>query len=97
MTSALSGKQTFEFKPLFDVILADLRAKESWKGDQEMLRLRVYEKLQNFVQGGMVKKEGKVYQGSPSGMKALRLQIQTWHLETANRLTASRELAKAKA
>jgi hypothetical protein len=37
-----------------------------------MLRLRAYEKLQNLVARGMVKKNGKKYRGLPSALaKAL--------------------------
>jgi hypothetical protein len=36
-----------------------------------MLRLRAYEKLQNLVSRGMVKKSGKKYRGLASLAKAL--------------------------
>jgi len=38
-------------------------------GGEEMLRLRAYEKLQNFVQAGMVKKVGKEYRGVGSAIE----------------------------
>lgn len=52
----LSGKDHFEFKPLFTLIYANLRARNLSSGGEEMLRLRVYEKLQSLVSRGMVNK-----------------------------------------
>lgn len=59
----LSKKASFEFKPLFEIVHANLRARNMASGGEEMLRLRAYEKLQNLVQGGVVKKTGKSYRG----------------------------------
>ena len=36
-----------------------------------MLRLRTYEKLQNLVSRGMVKKDGKTYKGIPKLLATL--------------------------
>jgi hypothetical protein len=52
----LSSKASFEFKPLFTLVHANLLAKKSASGGEEMLRLRTYEKLQSLVGRGMVKK-----------------------------------------
>ena len=52
----LSGKTSFEFKPLFEIVHSNLKARNYAGGGDEMLRLRVYEQLQNFVSQGMVKK-----------------------------------------
>ena len=65
----LSKKDAFEFKSLFDVVHANLRAKNAASGGEEMLRLRLYEKLQNFVQAGFAKKTGKEYRGVPKGIE----------------------------
>ncbi len=66
----LSGKGSFEFKPLFDIVHENLRAKNAVSGGEEMLRLRTYEKLQALVGQGMVKKTitkaVKRYQGLAS-------------------------------
>ena len=66
----LSGSTSFEFKPLFDIVHANLRARKSVSGGEEMLRLRAYEKLQSLVSRGMVKKTitkaGKHYRGLAS-------------------------------
>ena len=40
-------------------------------GDEEMLRLRAYEKLQNLVARGAVRKNGKKYKGLSSGLAAV--------------------------
>jgi hypothetical protein len=67
---ALSGPLSFEFKPLFEIVHANLRARKSASGGEEMLRLRTYEKLQSLVSQGMVRKTitkaGKKYQGLAS-------------------------------
>ena len=54
LVAVLSSRASFEFKPLFDVILLNLRARNAASGGEEMLRLRVYEKLQGLVSQGAV-------------------------------------------
>ncbi len=72
LVAALSAKSTsFEFKQLFDVVHERLKARNAASGGEEMLRLRAYEKLQNLVSRGMVKKAGKKYKGLASISKAL--------------------------
>ena len=63
LASVLSSRSSFEFKELFDVVHENLRARNAASGGEEMLRLRAYEKLQNLVARGMVKKDGKKYKG----------------------------------
>jgi hypothetical protein len=63
LVAALSGSKSYEFKALFSVIHAALRARKAAGGGEEMLRLRTYEKLQNLVRAGQVKKTGKKYKG----------------------------------
>lgn len=63
LVSVLSRKSSFEFKQLFDIVHENLRARNAASGGEEMLRLRAYEKLQNLVTRGMVKKTGKKYRG----------------------------------
>ena len=55
LVAVLSRRASFEFKELFD-------------GGEEMLRLRAYEKLQNLVARGAVRKNGKKYKGLPSSL-----------------------------
>ncbi|MEI6352062.1 MAG: hypothetical protein WCP06_13270 [Verrucomicrobiota bacterium] len=66
LVSVLSRKSTFEFKQLFDIVHENLRARNAASGGEEMLRLRAYEKLQNLVARGVVKKTGKKYKGLAS-------------------------------
>jgi len=70
LVAALSRKASFEFKPLFEVVHTNLRARNSASGGEEMLRLRAYEKLQNLVSLGKVKKTGKKYRGVLSKLTA---------------------------
>lgn len=70
LVAILSRRATFEFKQLFDVVHENLRARNAASGGEEMLRLRAYEKLQNLVARGAVKKTGKKYKGSPAALAA---------------------------
>lgn len=69
LAAVLSQKTPFEFKALFDIVHTNLRARNMASGGEEMLRLRLYEKLQNFVQAGFAKKVGKEYRGVPKGIE----------------------------
>jgi hypothetical protein len=68
LAAVLSKKASFEFKALFLIVHANLKARNAASGGEEMLRLRAYEKLQNLVQAGIVKKTGKEYQGVTAGL-----------------------------
>ncbi len=63
LARVLSEGEAFEFKPLFLIIHAKLKARNAAGGGEEMLRLRSYEKLQILVAGGIVTKMGKQYRG----------------------------------
>ena len=67
----LSQKGTYEFKKLFEVVYDNLRGRNAANGGQEMLRLRAYEKLQNLVFSGAVKKDGKIYTGNSVALAAI--------------------------
>ena len=82
LVAAFSSKATFEFKPLFDIIFLKLQARNAAGGGEEMLRLRAYEKLQNLVARGMVRKTGKKYKGLPSAL-AKALLPPNGHIPTA--------------
>ena len=56
LVAVLSSKSSFEFKPLFELIQQNLQARNLANGSEEMLRLRAYEKLQQLVAQGAVKK-----------------------------------------
>jgi hypothetical protein len=89
LVSVLSGKASLEFKPLFDIVHANLRARNSASGGEEMLRLRTYEKLQHLVQQGQVKKTGKEYKGVTAAILELGLKMKAFRAEVAGRATAS--------
>ena len=72
LASVLSSRTTYEFKELFEVVHANLRSRNAASGGEEMLRLRAYEKLQNLVARGMVKKDGKKYKGVPKQLATLQ-------------------------
>lgn len=74
LVAVLTQKSSFEFKQLFDVVHENLRARNAASGGEEMLRLRAYEKLQNLVARGVVKKTGKKYKGLAAGLAALNAQ-----------------------
>src|SRR5437867_8800651 len=54
LVAVLSCRASFDFKPLFDIVLLNLRERNAASGGEEMLRLRVYEKLQGLVGKGAV-------------------------------------------
>ena len=70
MVAVLSGKSSFEFVALFKSIQVKLQGPKLVQGSEEMLRLRTYEKLQQFVAQGAVKKtitgDVKKYKGLES-------------------------------
>ena len=79
MAVVMCGNPAFEFKALFPMVYTNLRARKLANGGEEMLRLRVYEKLQNFVSKGMVTKSitagVKGYLGLDSLSAALPLVV----------------------
>jgi hypothetical protein len=67
----LSQKRSYEFRQLFEVVHDNLRRRNAANGGEEMLRLRAYEKLQNLVFHGAVKKNGKIYTGDSAALAAM--------------------------
>ncbi len=57
LIAVLSSKASFEFKPLFEIMLLNLRERNAASGGEEMLRLRAYEKLQGLVNQGAVNRK----------------------------------------
>jgi hypothetical protein len=74
LVAVLSQRKSFEFKQLFEVVHENLRQRNAASGGEEMLRLRAYEKLQNLVARGVVKKTGKSYKGDASALAAMAAQ-----------------------
>jgi regulator of RNase E activity RraA len=79
LVAVLSSKASFEFKPLFDILLVNLRQRNAASGGEELLRLRAYEKLQGLVHQGAVQREvtglTKTYKGVAKRMVALRAEM----------------------
>src|SRR5204863_9504499 len=96
LVAGLSSKASFEFTPLFDVILLNLRERNAASGGEEMLRLRAYEKLQGLVSQGAVNRTvagvTKKYKGV-----APRLQTLSAEMKVLRADWNQRALAKAAA
>src|SRR5580765_4973641 len=92
LVAVLSSRASFEFKPLFDVILLNLRARNAASGGEEMLRLRVYEKLQGLVNQGAVDRTvngiTKKYKGVGPRMATLRAEMKVLRVEWSKKLAA---------
>jgi hypothetical protein len=92
LVAVLSSRASFEFKPLFDVILLNLRARNAASGGEEMLRLRVYEKLQGLVSQGAVDRTvngvTKKYKGVPPRMITLKAEMKVLRNEWSKKLAA---------
>lgn len=91
--AVLSRKLSFEFKPLFDIVHGNLRASNKANGGEEMLRLRVYEKLQSLVNQGVVKKtinaDGKHYKGIAAPLQALTAEMKLLREASVKRIAAA--------
>ena len=92
LVAVLSSRASFEFKPLFDIILLNLRARNAASGGEEMLRLRAYEKLQGLVSQGAVTRTvtgiTKKYKGVGARLVALNAEMETLRGEWNKRLLA---------
>jgi hypothetical protein len=79
LIAVLSSKAAFEFKPLFEIMLFNLRERNAASGGEEMLRLRTYEKLQGLVNKGAVNRTvrgiTKKYKGVATRMVVLRAEM----------------------
>jgi hypothetical protein len=92
LCAILSQRVWFEFKPLYDVVYANLHARNAAGGGDEMLRLRAYEKLQKLVHDGMVKKTAKKYRGRPAALLIVSSRLEEWRA-AANKRTAALAVA----
>src|SRR5882762_10012466 len=92
LVAVLSCRGTFEFKPLFDIILFNLRERNAASGGEEMLRLRCYEKLQGLVGQGAVNRTitgtTKKYKGVAPRMRGLKEEMKTLRDDWAKKLQA---------
>jgi len=85
LVAVLLEKNSFEFKALFEVIHANLRARNAASGGEEMLRLRAYEKLQALVGAGVVKKTGKQYQSIDLALIAFNIRMKEFRAKMVKR------------
>src|SRR6266850_6945766 len=92
LVAVFASRASFEFKPLFDVVFANLRARNAASGGEEMLRLRAYEKLQSLVDRGAVKKTVtgivKKYKGVAAPLSALTVEMKDLREEWGQRVLA---------
>lgn len=91
LVAVLSSKTSFEFKPLFAIVLDKLRARNAASGGEEMLRFRAYEKLQGLVnQGAVTRTTGltKKYKGVPARMAVLKSEMKTLRADWNKRLAS---------
>ena len=96
LAAVLSTKASFEFKPLFALVHANLKSRNAASGGEEMLRLRTYEKLHNLVEAGIVTKTGKEYRGVASALVAFMETTANLNAEFEAR-GAARQPVKSKA
>ena len=92
LIAVLSSKASFEFKPLFEIMLLNLRERNAASGGEEMLRLRAYEKLQGLVSQGAVHREvtgvTKKYKGVAARMAVLRTEMKALRADFDQRARA---------
>jgi len=97
LVAILSSRASFEFKPLFDMVLLKLRERNAASGGEEMLRLRVYEKLQGLVSQGAVDRtvDGitKRYKGVAPRMISLKAEMKVLRNEWSKKLQAKAKAA----
>ena len=98
LVAVLSSKASFEFKPLFEIILLNLRERNAASGGEEMLRLRSYEKLQGLVNQGAVTRTVngiiKKYKGVASRMDALRAEMKALRADCNQRALSKAAAAR---
>ena len=92
LVAVLSSKSSFEFKPLFEIILRKLRDRNAASGGEEMLRLRAYEKLQGLVHQGAVSRTvtgiTKKYKGVAVRLASLKAEMKLLRAEWNERVLA---------
>src|SRR6058998_4076428 len=92
LIAVLSSKASFEFKPLFEIMLLNLRERNAASGGEEMLRLRAYEKLQGLVNQGAVTRTvtgiTKKYRGVGARMLLLKAEMKVLRAEWSQKMRA---------
>src|SRR6266481_7146389 len=94
LVAVLSSRASFEFKPLFDIVLLKLRERNAASGGEEMLRLRAYEKLQSLVSQGAVNRTvngiTKKYKGVAARLSVLNAEMKVLRADWDQRALARR-------
>src|SRR6266576_4931540 len=92
LIAVLSSNASYEFKPLFEIILLNLRERNAASGGEEMLRLRAYEKLQGLVNQGAVTRTvtgiTKKYRGVGARMLLLKAEMKVLRAEWSQKMRA---------
>lgn len=92
LVAVLSSKASFEFKPLFEILLLNLRERNAASGGEEMLRLRAYEKLQGLVSQGAVNRTvtgtAKKYKGVAARLLVLKAEMKVLRADWSQKLQA---------
>src|SRR5207253_9072341 len=92
LIAVLSSKASFEFKPLFETMLLNLRERNAASGGEEMLRLRVYEKPQGLVGQGAVNRTvngtTQKNKGVAPRMRGLKAEMKLLRADWAKKLRA---------
>ena len=92
LVAVLSSNASFEFKPLFDILLVNLRQRNAASGGEELLRLRAYEKLQGLVNQGAVTRTvtgiTKKYKGVSARMVTLSKEMKVLRADWSEKLRA---------
>src|SRR6059036_643679 len=94
LIAVLSSKASFEFKPLFEIMLHNLRERITASGGETMLRLRAYEKLQGLVNQGAV---NRTITGGPKKYKGVAARMIVLRAERKALRAAFNQRARAKA
>ena len=97
LVAVLSSKASFEFKQLFGIVFLNLRERNLASGGEEMLRLRVYEKLQGLVSQGAVNRTvtgiTKKYRGVAPRLRGLSAEMKVlradWNQRTLAKAAAA--------
>src|SRR6476646_1299399 len=92
LVAVLSSRASYEFKPLFDILLLNLRERNAASGGEEMLRLRAYEKLQSLVGQGAVNRTvtgtTKKYKGVAARLSILSAEMKVLRADWDQRVLA---------
>src|SRR5437588_11826434 len=68
LVAVLSRRASYEFKEGCDIVHENLRARDAASGGEEMRRLRAYERLQDLVARGAVRRKSNEDKGHPSAL-----------------------------